>query len=204
MVSARSLMSNSSCPLTQLLWVVPSVPITTGITVIFIFHSFLSSLAIFLQSQGTYLSFHLPPISLCGLTGGQSSLLGKFWVFFLSITRSGRLAEIRWSVCISKSRRNLCVSFFKFEFLAQFPIDYLPTQSYLLLYSLYVKFLHLLIIIIIIIIINFSYLPQQVAFHRSLRDSKCLLVSQIFLSFGRPQPCCSLDGHDSSCDLQFF
>ena len=32
-------------------------------------------------------------------------------LFLLTITRSGCLAEIRWSVCILKSQRNLCVSF---------------------------------------------------------------------------------------------
>ena len=30
---------------------------------------------------------------------------------YLSITKSDRLAEMKWSVCISKSQRNLCISF---------------------------------------------------------------------------------------------
>ena len=34
-----------------------------------------------------------------------------FFFFALTITRSGCLAEIRWSDCISKSQRILCVSF---------------------------------------------------------------------------------------------
>ena len=60
--------------------------------------------------------------------------------FFFTITRSGRLAKIRWSVCIPKSQRGLCVSFFydgfwvvlipfvrmvKFKLLAQFLEDHL-------------------------------------------------------------------------------
>ena len=32
-------------------------------------------------------------------------------LFLLIIIRSGFLAEIRWSVCMSKSHRSLCVSF---------------------------------------------------------------------------------------------
>ena len=33
------------------------------------------------------------------------------FLFLLAITRSGRLAEIKWSISLSKSQRNLCVSF---------------------------------------------------------------------------------------------
>ena len=32
-------------------------------------------------------------------------------LFLLSMTRFGRLSEIRWSVCISRPQRTLCVSF---------------------------------------------------------------------------------------------
>ena len=34
-------------------------------------------------------------------------------LFLLIITRSGRLAEIKWPICISKSQISLCVSFFR-------------------------------------------------------------------------------------------
>ena len=40
--------------------------------------------------------------------------IGENWyktLFLLTITRSGHLVKIRWSVCISKSHRVLCVSF---------------------------------------------------------------------------------------------
>ena len=47
----------------------------------------------------------------CGLLGQQSPRFGNFSFFFffffflLTITRSGHLAKIRWSVCISKSQK---------------------------------------------------------------------------------------------------
>ena len=44
MASARPPISNSSILLTKLLVIVPSVPITTGITVTFMFYNFFSSL----------------------------------------------------------------------------------------------------------------------------------------------------------------
>ena len=56
MVSARPPISESSNPLTKSLTNVPSAPITTGITVTFMFHSFL----VFRQGLGTYLSFRFP------------------------------------------------------------------------------------------------------------------------------------------------
>ena len=72
---------------------VPRAPITFGIIVTFMFQ-------IPSQGPGTYPSFRFLSILLCGLPGQQSP---QFW--------SGRLAEIRWSVCISKSQRSLCDSF---------------------------------------------------------------------------------------------
>ena len=50
-------------------------------------------------------------------------LAGSFF-FLLTITKSGHLAEIRWSVCITKSKRILCI--YHLNFLAQFPVDHLP------------------------------------------------------------------------------
>ena len=48
-----------------------------------------------------YFRFHLFPV--CGLPGRQSLLYSRFFFFFLLIiTRSGLLAEIRWSFCIKK------------------------------------------------------------------------------------------------------
>ena len=80
--------------------------------------------------------------------------------FFLLITiRSSLPAEIRWSVRLPKSHRNLCVIFqdscwvlhipfvhmVKFQFLAHLQWITLPTQSRLVLYPFYANLLHSLI-----------------------------------------------------------
>ena len=82
------------------------------------------------------------------------------FLFLLVIIRSGLLVEIRWSVCISKSHKSLCVSFSRigaglciYHLLAWSNLNFLhisqwitlPTQSYLALYSFCANFLHLLI-----------------------------------------------------------
>ena len=84
-----------------------------------------------------YLYFCFLLILFCGLPGRPSLLFGRF-SFLLTITRSGRLAGIRISICISKSQRSLCVSsplknfrvvhkplvlMVKFKFLAQITVD---------------------------------------------------------------------------------
>ena len=85
--------------------------------------------------------------------------------FLLNIYRSGRLAEIRWPVCISKSQRNLCISFYRTD--SRLCIYYLfewsnlnflhnsqwitfPTQSCLVLYSLCANLNHSLIMWLIV------------------------------------------------------
>ena len=47
-------------------------------------------------------TFRFILILLCGLPERQSLLLGRFTFLLLTITKSGRLAEIRWSVCCLK------------------------------------------------------------------------------------------------------
>ena len=84
----------------------------TGITVSLMFQSFFSSLA---RSKYLFL-FHFLLFSLCGPLERQNQLDDKFSFFFSITTRSGLLAEIRWSVCISKSQRTLCISFSRMEF----------------------------------------------------------------------------------------
>ena len=78
--------------------IVPRAPITIGITVTFLFRlSFFSfSFKFTLWSDGTV-----------------KSTIRQVLLFLMILTRFGRLAEIRWSVCISKSRRCLCVSYSK-------------------------------------------------------------------------------------------
>ena len=65
------------------------------------------------QGLGIYLSFRFLWFLLCGLPERQNQLFGRFsfFLFLLTITRSDHLAEIGWSVYISKSQRSLCVSF---------------------------------------------------------------------------------------------
>ena len=73
-----------------------------------------------------------------------------FFFVFLTITRSRGLAEIKWSVCILKSQRSLCVSFSwtdsclctyhlfvwsNLNFLHNSKWNTFPTQSCLVLYS---------------------------------------------------------------------
>ena len=104
MVSTRSLISKSSSPNTNHL---VTVLVIIGITVNFMFHSFFSYL---LRSR--YLS-------LCSLsfgftqwsTGTVKSIIWQILFSLLTITRFGRLAEIRWSICISKYLRSLFISF---------------------------------------------------------------------------------------------
>ena len=126
----------------------------------------------------------------------------------LTLTKSGRPGEIRWSVCISKSQRILFVSFSrtdfelciyhlfvwsKLNFLHNSQWMTLPTQLCLVFAQAYCICLlcdwsfhlyhHIIIIIIIIIIISSSFSHQLLlTFHWSLNDSKSLQVSRILLS----------------------
>ena len=106
MVSTRPPTSKSARPFNNPLVIVPKAPITIGTIVTFIFDSFFNSLA-----RSRYLSFFSH--SFCGQPRQQSRQFYKFSIFFYFFIRSGLLAEIRWSVCMSKSHGSLCVSFFR-------------------------------------------------------------------------------------------
>ena len=77
----------------------------------------------------------------------------KFSLYiFLIIILSGLLAEIRWSVCMSKSHSSLCVLFSRAN-LNFLPISQwitLSTQSCLVLYSFWANFLNPLIMWLIV------------------------------------------------------
>ena len=88
MVSTHPIISKSSSSCTKPLVTVPSAPITVGITVTLLFHSF----SVILQGLRTYLSFNFLSVLLCGQTQRQSSLFGRFSFFLLTITTSDRLA----------------------------------------------------------------------------------------------------------------
>ena len=104
-VSTRPLISKPSSLLNNLLVTVLKAPITIGINVTFMPQSFFNSLA-----RSRYLSF---------FSFSFNYILWSAWttkfhnsLFLMMIIRSGRLAEIRWSVCMSKSHRLLLLLLF--------------------------------------------------------------------------------------------
>ena len=131
MVSTQPSTSKSSRPFNNLLVTVPKAPITIGIISIFMFHSFFNYLA-----RSRYLSLFSHSFSFI-LWSAKSTILQIFFSLLI-IIRSGLLAEIRWSVCMSKSQF-VCVIFYdrcwvvhipfvgmvKFKYLAHFPVDHL-------------------------------------------------------------------------------
>ena len=106
MVTTRPLISESSSPFINPLVTVESAPIAIGITVTFMFHSFS------VPSKDKYRELIFVFAFFC-FARWQSPLFSSFFFFFffLTMTRFGRLPEIRWSVFISNSQRSLCVSF---------------------------------------------------------------------------------------------
>ena len=121
-------------------------------------HSFFNSLA-----RTRYLSFFSHSFSFILWSAGtaKSTMLQVvFFFLLLIIIKCGLLVEIRWSVCMPKSHRSLCVSFSRtgaglciyhlvvwsnFNFLHISLWITLPTQSCLVLYSFYTNLLHSLI-----------------------------------------------------------
>ena len=146
----------TSSPFSNPLVTVPNVPITIGITVTCMFHRFFNSLA-----KSRYLSFLSHSFSFILWSAGTAKSTILLVLFFLLIIiRSGLLAEIRWSVCMSKSHESLCVLFSRtgaglciyllfvwsnLNFLHISQWITLPTQSCLVLYSFCANLLHSLI-----------------------------------------------------------
>ena len=158
MVSTRPPTSKSSRPFNNPLVTVPKAPITIGIIVTFMFHSFFNFLA---RSRYLSLFSHSFSFILWSASTAKSTNLQIFFSFFLLIIiKSGLLAEIRWSIGISKSHRSLCVSFLRtgaglciYHLLAWSNVNFLhisqwitlPTLSYLALYPFCANLLHSLI-----------------------------------------------------------
>ena len=129
------------------------------------FHSFFNSLA---RSRYLSLFSHSFIFILWSAGTAKSTILQvlfffsfSFFLLLLIIIRSGILAGIRWSVCMLKSHRSLCMAFSRtgvglciyhllvwpnLSFLQISQWIILPTQSCLALYSLYASLLHSLII----------------------------------------------------------
>ena len=163
MISTWSLIPESSSVFTNPLVTVLNAPITIGIFVTFMFHSFF--FLVYKQSLGVNHSFYFLSILFCRLLWRQSPLFGRFSFLLLTITRPDRLAEIKWSVWISKSHRILCVPFSGKDFgfckyhlfvwsnlnsLHDSKWITLPTKSFLVLYSFYANLLHSLIMWVIV------------------------------------------------------
>ena len=110
MFSILTLIFNTSSLFSKLLETVPSVPTTSDITVTFMFYIFFWFLA-----RSKYLSiFSFFFTLLFTVTVKSNCWLILFYLII--ITRSGRVAGIRWSVCISKFQKLLCVSFLTTDF----------------------------------------------------------------------------------------
>ena len=111
MVSTCPIICKSFNPFTNLMGIFPAAPITIGITVTFIFHSFFFTSV----ARSRYLSLLSLSFNFTGWSGwtAQSTIWKVLFFFFflLTFTRPGRLAVIRRSVCLSKSQRSLCFWF---------------------------------------------------------------------------------------------
>ena len=138
---------------------------TIGVTVTFMFHIFFSSRARSESLSLFSLSFSFTLWSARMAKYTTQKVLFSFFFLFLTIARSGCLAEIRWFVCVSKSLRSFCASFSwtdpglciyylfvwsNLNFLHNSQWITFPTQSCLVLYSFCVNLLHSLIMWLII------------------------------------------------------
>ena len=106
MVSTPPTTSKSSSPFSNPLVTVPNVPITISITVTCMFHRFFNSLA-----RSRYFSFFSHSFSFILWSAGTAKSTILQFLYLLIIIRFGFLAWIRGSVCMSKSKRSLCVLF---------------------------------------------------------------------------------------------
>ena len=158
MVSTRSTTSKSSRPFNNPLVTVPKPPITIGIIITCMFHRFFqfpSKVEVFILLI-TFFQFY----SMVSRDTKVDNFSNSLFFFLLIIIRSGLLAEIWWSVCMSKSHRSLCVLFSRtgaglwiFDLLVWSNLNFLHIsqwitlliQSYLVLYSFSANLLHSLI-----------------------------------------------------------
>ena len=103
-VSTRPLISKSSSPFMKPLVSVPRAPTTINIATNFRFHIFFNSLA---RSRYLFFAFFF---QLYSMVSGHTKVHNSTnsLCFLLIMIRSGLLAEIRWSACMSKSHRSLC------------------------------------------------------------------------------------------------
>ena len=205
MVSFYLLISTFSSPCTNPLGIVTYASNIIGITVTFIFHSLFLVLC---QRLGTYLSFPFLLILLCGSLGRQSPIFGRF--FWLTTARSGHLAEIRLSICISKFRRTLCVSLTRtgsrldkyhlfvrsnFNFLHIYQWITFSAQLYLVLYSFCANLLHSLMK---------WFIVSSLSSHNSHLLFRCVLSFFALIQFALTALFCAAFRRDSVSRFRFF
>ena len=141
----------------------PNAPITIGTIVTFMFHSFFqfsSKVEVFI-----FLFTFLQIYSVVRRENKVDNFTNFFFFLLLIIMRSGLLAGIKWSVCMLKSHRSLCVLFSRtgarlciyhlfvwsnWNFLLISQWTTLPTQSCLALYSFCANLLDSLIMWLIV------------------------------------------------------
>ena len=139
----------------------PRASIKICITVTFMLHSFFFILT---EYPDTYTSVScLSFYSVFSRERKVQDLASPF--FMLTVIMSGRLVKIRWSVCVSKSQRSVCVScpridsglciyhlfiWSNFKFLHNSQWITSPTQSCLVFYSFSASLLHSLIMSLIV------------------------------------------------------
>ena len=108
MVSTRPLILKSPSPYINPLVTVPRAPITISIIVTLIFHIFFQFQINEFILLFPFCYFYSVVSRNCNVHNSASSL---FFFLLLIIIRSGRLAKIRWTVCMSKSQMSLWVTF---------------------------------------------------------------------------------------------
>ena len=146
---------------------VPRERITFGITVTFMLHSLKKKNSM----QGTYLYFRFLSILLCGHLGERSPQFGKFSFFFfllLTVSCSGHLSEIRWSVCISIFQRSLCVSFSR-------------RRSGLCMYHLFIWSMFKLLSLLLLLRWNYIIASKLLVLHRKFWNNITLCRQMIFI-----------------------
>ena len=123
MVSSRPPTSKSSRPFNNPSVTVPKPPIIIGIIVILIFQSFFQ-----FSSKVEVLITLFPFFQFYSVVNRDRKVdnFAIFFIFFLIIIRSGLLAEIRWSVCMSKAHRSLYVSINLWSFNGVWVTESLP------------------------------------------------------------------------------
>ena len=110
-----SALSKSSSPFSNPLVTVPKAPITIGINC----HLHVTQLFQFSRKVEVFILLFIffqfySVVSWNSKVDNFANSL--FFLLLLIIIRSGILAEIRWSVCMSKSHRSLCVYYYYYYF----------------------------------------------------------------------------------------